>query len=573
MAKRQTKFSTWPWALVSAVGLPLGCYTGYPLELDPVDEPEAAGSSTGDDEVEPESESGEPVEDGCELPPRGLRRLTPTQYDRTVATITDIDPEAPPSAGFVGSWILTDQIEATADHLTLATPHVSQLMTVAESLGEQVALDPSRLAECMPALGADATCVESFVEELLRRVFRREPDAEQAATYQAFFADQRSEYDTEMAIQLTVQRALMSPDFLFRTELGDGGGDDLTELDAFERASLVSYVLTDGPPDDELYAAARDGDLLDPDVMEAQVQRLLSSRATAEGVVHFMKQYLDSDAVTLVTKDAELFPNFDEQLAASMAQETEEFVAHVLWEDDGTLSTMLTADYTVANDRLGELYGLEEPLTEEFSRVQLPPERQAGVLGHASFLAAHANETSTSIVMRGLYITESLLCIHAPEPPDEVADAMIEVDPSVTQREQLAQHREDPVCAACHGVFDPLGFPLESFDAVGAFRETENELPLDLVATLPQPVDPEQATVRDVNELGERLAQLDGTYNCFAEQLFTYTSGTIPSPRSCQIDDLREVARQTSGSVSEVITAFITSEGFFSRAAPTGDSE
>lgn len=568
---RRTTHSAWPWMLVAASCLELGCYTGYGNELD-LGQGANASSTSDDDDAETETGSGEPAEEGCEPPAPGLRRLTPVQYDRTVATITAVDPEDPPSAGFIGSWVLPGGLESSAGHLSLATPHVAQLMQVAESLGERVALDPSFVAACMAAQAAEVGCADTFVDELLRRVFRREPDAEQRASYLAFFEGQYSQYDVETAIRMTTQRALMSPDFLFRTELGDGS--DSTELDAYERASLVSYVLTDGPPDPQLYAAARDGHLLDKDVMATHVERLLSSRASARGVTHFMQEYLQSDAVESATKDTELFPNFDDELAADMARETEEFVAHVLWEGDGTLRTMLTADYTVANDRLGELYGLDEPLTDEFSLVDLPAERQAGVLGHASFLAARSSNTSSSIVLRGLYVTEALLCQHMPPPPPEVADATVDIDDSnpLTQRDRLEQHRNDPVCAACHNLFDPLGYPFESFDATGAFRQTEAGLPLDLSTNIPAYLDPDETAVKDVTELGQRLAQLDVTYDCLAQNLFTYTVGSTPEPLSCQIDDLREIARQTDGSIAEMIVSFITSDGFFWRIAPEGQA-
>lgn len=289
-------------------------------------------------------------------------------------------------------------------------------------------------------------------------------------------------------------------------------------------------------------------------------------------MTNFIKEHLHSETVLSATKDTELFPSFDDELAADMVKETEEFVAHVLWEDDGTLYTMLTADYTVANDRLGELYDIAEPLTDEFSLVDLPAQRQAGVLGHASFLASRSSNTSSSIVLRGLYVSETLLCQHMPPPPPEVADATVDIDESnpLTQRERLEQHRADPLCAACHNLFDPLGYPFESFDAIGAFRETEAGLALDLSTTIPQYLDPDETAVRDVTELGHALAELDLTYDCLAQNLFTYTMGSAPQSQSCQIDALREAARQTDGSIAEMIVSFITSDGFFWRVAREG---
>lgn len=554
---------------------PVGCYTGIPSHDADEGEDDAGTEGAGPQEPEASSSSSEgggtdseddaTPEADCEPRPPGLSRLSPEQFDNTAMTLV-ATLASPPSEGFLGSWVMPSPLGDADGALGLPAPHVSQLMLVAEAVGAQVAEDPGFLTSCMPADWGEDACVRDFATELLRRGFRREPSPEELDSYSAFFGAQRDEYDGTTAVSMTVQRAMLAPDFLFRTELGDGGDD--TMLGPFERASFLSYLIADSPPDDSLYEAAMSGSLLDSDVAAEHATRLMAERSSGAGLERFFREHVGYEDVLSSFKDTEMFPSYDAALSVSMADETREFVAHVLWEDDATFATMLTADTTLVNDRMAELYGIDGEFGDAFELVASPPERRAGILGHASFLAATSSNEDSSIVHRGLHISNELLCNELPPPPPGVDDTIPEVDDSTpqTQRERLEGHRSDPSCAACHEYIDPFGYPLEAFDAIGSYREVDNAgLSLDLSVQLPSFIDPEQSSVDSAEQLAGALANAPATYECMADHFYNFTFGAPAAGASCDAEALRAVATASDGTLLELVAALVRSETFFWR--------
>jgi hypothetical protein len=234
-------------------------------------------------------------------------------------------------------------------------------------------------------------------------------------------------------------------------------------------------------PDDELFALADAGTLSDPEVLDAQVQRMLAdpkARAMAED---FAGQWLRvGNLEELADVDRRMFPEFTAELREAMVEEAISYV-HAIFRDDRSVLELIDSDYTYLNEMLAEHYGIEGVEGAEFRRVALEDRNRGGVLGMASVLTLTSYPRRTSPVLRGKWVLEELLGTPPPPPPPMVRalPADDRIRDGLTFRQRLEQHREDPNCASCHARLDPLGFGLENFDVLGRWREEIGEEPVD----------------------------------------------------------------------------------------------
>ncbi len=338
-----------------------------------------------------------------------------------------------------------------------------------------------------PRGGHVAGCATRIVSSLAERAFRRPVPAQDVARYTALFqqARQRGEsFDDGIAVAL--QALLVSPDFLFRLEQdhvassGAPGGVSQHEL-----ATRLSYFLWASMPDQALRTQADSKSLRKPDVLAAEVRRMLQDPRAASLVREFGGQWLQFRALENVKPDVEKFPDFDQYLRMSMREETERFFERIVREDRSILE-FLDAKYTFLNERLARHYGVPGVTGPSFRLVQLTDPNRGGVITHGSVLTVSSYSTRTSPVLRGKWVLDNLLNAPPPDPPpnvpiiDEAA-----IGASATQREQLEAHRTNPTCAACHRRMDPLGFGLENFDAVGKWRTRDGSFPVDASGALP----------------------------------------------------------------------------------------
>jgi mono/diheme cytochrome c family protein len=369
-----------------------------------------------------------------------------------------------------------------------------------------------------------------IVAAFAARAFRRPPAPEEVERLlrPVDAADKRGDA-FEAAVAFSLQAALVSPHFLFRIE-ADRPGDDprgVRPVDGWELASRLSYFLWSGMPDEELFARARKGDLTDPAVLDAQVARMLKDPRAKALAENFAAQWLQIRRLESASPDRGRFPAWDDGLRAAMTAEVTMFFESVLREDRSVL-TLLDADYTFANEQLARHYGIEGVTGGEMRRVPLADARRGGVLTMAGILTANSNATRTSPVKRGKWVLEVLL--NAPPPPPlPGADNLKEKDKpdeKVSLRKRLEQHRANPDCATCHERMDPLGFGLENFDAVGAWREQDEGLPLDTAAVLPDG----SAFQGPVELKAILLARKDDFARCLAEKMLTYALGRGVEP-------------------------------------------
>ena len=374
---------------------------------------------------------------------------------------------------------------------------------------------------------------------LLRRGYRRPPtEGEVEQLVQFVGAIQADGAKWEAGIQQAIKVILCSPKFLFRLELDDRPqSPDPYPIDEFQLASRLSYFLWSSMPDDELFELAAQNRLTDN--LEAQVKRMLADPKATELARDFGSQWLQIQRIATVTPDPERFPTFGRRLRAAMLKETELFVESILREDQSVLD-LLDADYTFLNKELANHYGIadtkgnwmyqektvpggEAIKGREFKRVAVQGASRGGILTHASVLTVTSNPTRTSPVKRGRWVLEQVLGSPPPPPPPDVPELEEAHDATIgtTLRERLEQHREDPACANCHAKMDPIGFALENYNAIGAFRTKEGELAIDTTAELPD------GTAFDgIADLKQILKEKKQQFvRCLTEKMLTYALG------------------------------------------------
>jgi hypothetical protein len=345
----------------------------------------------------------------------------------------------------------------------------------------------NRILICEPSSNEDENlCARQIITTLATRAFRRPLDDQDLPPLVAFYEAGRAEGNFESGIQQAVARILVDPRFIYRIERDPApkNAGEIHRIDDYEFATRLSFFIWSSIPDDELLTVAATGRLQEPATLEAQVGRMLADSKSMAFIDNFAAQWLFLRELESVTPDAE---TFNENLREAMASETKLLFETIMREDLSILN-LLDADFTFVNERLAAHSGYPGIHGSHFRRIDLPADSpRRGLLGHASVLTVTSVTNRTSPVLRGSYILETLLGSPAPTPPPNV-ETTLEGDDgtavALTVRERLEAHRANPVCAACHAIMDPLGFSLENFDLIGAWRDTDGGQPIDTHATL-----------------------------------------------------------------------------------------
>ncbi|MCA9105363.1 MAG: DUF1592 domain-containing protein [Planctomycetales bacterium] len=305
---------------------------------------------------------------------------------------------------------------------------------------------------------------EASLRHFAERAFRRPVDSDELTPFLELAHDAlENGARYEDAMRRAVRAMLVSPQFLLHHE-------PLGRLDDHALANRLSYFLWGTLPDEELLEVARSGRLGDDQVLRAQTERLLGDPRSRVMVNAFVDQWLDVGRIDATTPDGRLYPEFDELLKQSMIEESRAFLAELLTHDR-PLRLIVDSDFVMGNRRLAEHYDLPPIVGQEVRPIELPADSpRGGILTQAAILKVTANGTVSSPVTRGVWVQSRLLGQPTPAPPASVGAIEPDTRGATTIREQLDAHRRVPSCAACHRSFDPLGFPLESFDVIGGYR-------------------------------------------------------------------------------------------------------
>src|SRR5580658_1995777 len=380
-----------------------------------------------------------------------------------------------------------------------------------------------RIFVCQPKTEADETpCAHEILSRLTERAFRRPVTETDLAPLMQFYAAGRKSADFDEGIRRALTALLASPNFLYRIEtsqksaqsaqtprppslspVADAAAADVTPLSDGELASRLSFFLWSAPPDQELLSIANQGKLHDPQVLKAQVSRMLNDPRATTLASNFAFQWLDVQRLEEIKPDANLFPYVMDP-RDDYRTELKLFVDSVFREDQ-PVTNLLTANYTYLNQRLAVLYGITTVKGDQFRRVQLTDSARWGLLGKGAILMGTSYPNRTAPVLRGQWILASITGTPPTAPPPAVP-SLKENKPgekALTLREMMARHRDRPSCFACHGVLDPLGLALENFDAVGVWRDRDRMAgtPIDASGVLP-----DGTKISGVDDLRKALA-------------------------------------------------------------------
>ncbi len=378
---------------------------------------------------------------------------------------------------------------------------------------------------CTPT-SADDSCLTGFVESFGRRAWRRplEPVELERVLGVVETATTELESPIEGARWATIA-LLTSPNFLYRPELGDSpAADGSMQLTGYEMASRLSFLLWNTSPDQELLDAAGNGELSTRDGVLEAVERLLAAPEGREAASAFGEDYMRMDRVETQPKDADLFPEYGPDLQKGMVNDMREVWAIVALDQDASVLDLFSTNVVVANAELARLYGLDDSGLDSstFKTFELPGDSpRAGILSKAGLLSQFANQKEGSPTLRGRFIREALMCGDVPSPPGDVALELPETigDGPSTKRQRLELHRTKEACALCHQYMDPLGLPLESFDAIGRYRTTEQGLTIDTSG------DFDGAAVDDAKGLGMVMSTSDTVAECIVRKYYSYAVG------------------------------------------------
>ena len=363
-------------------------------------------------------------------------------------------------------------------------PHVQSIAVQGPYNAKGAAVAPSpRVFVCNPPTGEERACARRIVSTLARTAYRRPVSPPEIDDLLTFYERGRKDGTFRRGVQLALRRMLASPSFVFRPEAEPANvaaGTPYRITDS-ELASRLSFFFWSTIPDAELTRAAANGRLSKPDQLATQVRRMIADPRSAAFVKNFAGQWLQLRNLKGKVPNSDLFPDFDDNLRQAFQREAELFFESVVREDRSVLDLM-TADYTFVNERLARHYAIPDVFGTEFRRVRLVDDARRGLLGKGAVLLATSHTTTTSPVLRGKWVLENLMGAPPPLPPADL-DTALKTDgpgaPPRTMREQMELHRRSPICANCHRIMDPIGFALENFDVVGAWRtRTLDGLPI-----------------------------------------------------------------------------------------------
>ncbi|HVJ16864.1 MAG TPA: DUF1588 domain-containing protein, partial [Polyangiaceae bacterium] len=454
-----------------------------------------------------------------------LRRLTRTQFRNAVrdllgveVDIAELDPD---------SWNGNFAVIGAASVVT-SERGVEQYHTAIEGAVDVVFADAARrdaFVGCAPSGAAGDTCVSGFIQTLGLRAWRRPLESAEVDRLVGVATNAASELasPTEGARWATVA-LLTSPNFLYRPELGAADAQGVLRFTGHEMASRLAFLIFNSLPDQALLAEAASGALGAAEGIRAAALRLLDTPAGREAVGAFAEEFMRLDRIGIQAKDAAVFPEYGPALQAAMVRDMRGTWEALAFDDHASALDLFSTTKVVVNSELATLYGLDATgLTSgDFQVRSLPADGpRAGILSKAGFLSQFANQHEGSPTLRGKFIRDAVMCMPVPPPPGDV-DVVLEDPPAdmpLTKRQRLEMHRSSPACAGCHAMMDPLGLPLETFDAIGRYRTTDHGLPIDPSS------DFDGTPVADARELGQVINGSDAVAQCLVRRYYTYAVG------------------------------------------------
>lgn len=469
------------------------------------------------------------------LPVPSLRSLTREQYLSSASAVV--------GSAVSGGFQLKSDIPLSglrsigAANLGFSERDTEQYQAAAESIAFE-ALSRPDAATWVGCDAAQDACAQQFLARVGQVAWRRPLSEVELARSVSIYVTARDKLGSGMTgLQWALAGLLQSPNFLYRVELGSGAAaaPGAVALGEYELASRLSYLLWNEPPDSALLAAAEAGTL--STTLTEHVSRLLLAPRLQTSLEDFFDDYLSLDRVPAVQKLQDAYPDYSADLGADFRTQTRLTLASAAASGQDFRGA-LSSRATFVNARLAAFYGIDGDFGDTFAEASFPTTvPRVGLLGHGSVLALHAHASSSSPTLRGKFVREALLCQGVPAPPQNVDTSLPDTSEAVTTRERLSLHSSAAACAGCHQLMDPIGLALENFDGIGAFRETERDLPIDVSGNL------DGTDFSGPEGLANALAAHPRLADCMTRTLFRYAHGRLEAPSD-------------AAALSELTTAF-----------------
>jgi hypothetical protein len=548
-----------------------GCYSGR-------DGSNGDDDGVGDDDDDAgTADDGDGSDDdgvvGAESPAPSTRffRLTHMQWENTVRDLfflpeptglSDTFPADPKASGYLfdnnGLSLQVDQAlwggyqRAASDAAELATADPQILMMILP-----------------PDAGDDTARAEQFIREFGKRAYRRPLSDAEVTAFTSQWANAATLYSDEepfnSGVRFVIETMLQSPHFLYRVETSEEEIGGVIPLSGWEVAQRMSYLLWNTMPDDPLFDAAETGALDNAEGVREEGIRMLDDPRAREVVRHFHEQLFDVDKFDSIAPAPAFFPDAPEGLGQYAQTEFRMFVQDIVLDRNGTVRDLFTSTETFVNADLATIYGVSGNFGPEFVLAQLDPQQRRGILTQIGFLAHNATSVNPDPIHRGVFVAKRLTCLAIAAPPDNVPP--VPDFEGKTNRQAVEEHTqaEGSTCVACHGsIINPYGFPFEVYDAMGAWRTEDNDMPVD--ASSEVAIGSEIVAVDNAIDLAEALAASSALHECYLRHWIAYANG-----RPNVADDTELVQRLgelslADASVRDVLLELVTSKPFLSRA-------
>lgn len=486
---------------------------------------------------------------------KSLRLLTKDEYKNSLTDILKIkdDPTGvlPPEVKVHGFRNNVEKGRVSSDHLQA---YIEIAVNIADAVKPQL----QTLAGCTEDAGE--ACAQKVIATIAPKLYRRPlTDAEKAqalATYKKGLAVSARE-----GMTLLLSSLLISPSFLYRSEIGDQSG----KLTPWEIASALSFFFWGTSPDDQLTSLAASGKLLDEATMLAEAERLWKDKRSRFITDEFSRGWLHSLMVKGSSKDAKL--NFPQEIKDLMAQEAEDTFDYLMKQPKGTFASLFTNDFTIGSPKLAEFYKGQSVNEGGVSKIKFPNMPRKGLVTLGGVMASHASSIETHPIKRGEFVLTNMLCFVPPPTPAGLNVQVPAPKEGMTTRQRFAEHSKSDACKGCHLKIDGIGFGLEDFDTLGLYRDMDNGLKVDDAGELVG-VDGTNTKFNGAGAMSEILAESTQAKRCFSLQWYRLAHGRTIEEGDGDLCAARDIAVKFSKdelSLSELLVKIISSPSYVKR--------
>ena len=470
--------------------------------------------------------------------PTVLRRLTQLQYKNIIADVFGADIKI--GGRFEPDMRENGLLELGAGRASIPAAGLAQYVGMARSVAAQVLDENHRGAfvGCTPAAknGPDDVCARQFLADAGQLLYRRPlAEGELSDLVAGAKLSAGTLHDFYAGLEVSLAAMLQSPEFLFRWEVRAPKADrkDGWQIDAYSKASRLSFFLWNSAPDAKLLAAAKRGDLDSAKGLTREVDRMLASPRLEAGVRAFFYDMFGLDGLPSLAKDTTLYPKYSFKVSADAEEQTLRTIVDVVLTQQGDYRDVFTTRKTFLTRQLGAVYGV--PIVgaaaggtpDGWQPYEFPEgDARAGILIQPSFLALHSHPGRTSPTLRGKALRESVLCQKVPDPPGNVNFNVVQdtTNPNYkTVRQRLGAHATEAMCTGCHKITDPIGLAMENFDTIGSFRANENGAPIDASGSI------DGIAFTNAAGLAKAIHDHPATSSCLVNRMYSYAVGRTPT--------------------------------------------